>query len=130
MLHCCQMQKKKGWWKKTMCEAETLSLLALLLEYLVSILLIFSARMVGVRTHHKAFCLLCGFCTYLVRVHRWSDWGVVLRLPVHSLIDHFLIDLDESPGGVEVAGNGASRKRSQGHLLLLRHFDFVASHLR
>ena len=110
--------------------AETLSLLALLLEYLVSILLIFSARMVGVRTHHKAFCLLCGFCTYLVRVHRWSDWGVVLRLPVHSLIDHFLIDLDESPGGVEVAGNGASRKRSQGHLLLLRHFDFVASHLR
>ena len=110
--------------------AESLSLLALLLEYLVSILLIFSARMVGVRTHHKAFCLLCGFCTYLVRVHRWSDWGVVLRLPEHLLIDHFQIDLDESPGGVEVAGNGASRKRSQGHLLLLRHFDFVSSHLR
>ena len=89
----------------------------------------YSARMVGVRTHHKAFCLLCGFCTYLVRVHRWGDWGVFLRLPVHSLIDQFQIDLHEPPGGVEVAGNGASDKRSQGHLLLLRHFDFVSCHL-
>ena len=63
--------------------------LFLLSSWNIWILLIYSARMVGVRTHHKAFCLLCGFCTYLVRVHRWGNWGVFLRLPVQCTLAHW-----------------------------------------